>query len=130
MPTPMLLDDLSEKITDLTRRLEAADVWFAHHQYLTNGDPCPVEKCALCRKGDPPYGDDHPLFKTAATRVDLISRELGELTGIAWSMGYQWDGSRMAHYGDERPQPPATLFGPPEPRPFTTTQVQNLDDYE
>lgn len=123
-------DQLAERLADLTSRLAKADDFFGHHQSLTNGDPCPVASCAHCRKGDPPFTEDHPTFRTAAERVTVIVRELGEFTGMAWSLGYQWDGERLVPYGDERPEPPATLFEPASPAAFAGTQVIDLSDFE
>lgn len=123
-------DQMAERLGDLSARLAKADEFFGHHQSLANGDPCPVTSCAHCRKGGPPFTEDHPTFRTAAERVDRIVHELGELTGIAWSLGYQWDGDRLVPYGDSRPEPPVCLFTAAPSEPFTKTQVQNLDDLE
>lgn len=127
MRDPSARDQLAERLKDLSERLAKADDFFGHHQSLANNDPCPVESCAHCRKGGPPFTDEHPTFRTASERVALIVSELGEITGIAWSLGYQWDGEQLVPYGDERPEPPISLFHS-DPKAFTGTQVQEFGE--
>lgn len=123
------VEGLSERLADLSDRLAKADDFFAHHQGIANEGACPVTECPPCKRGAPLLTENDAMFRTAVDRVGAISCELGELTGIAWSLGYQWDGVRLVPYGDERPDPPISLF-PSEPPAFAGTQVQNLDDLE
>lgn len=102
-------EQLNERLADLSGRLAKADDFFAHHQGIANEGKCPVAGCMPCKRATPLLTDSDPMFRTAVDRVEAISRELGELTGIAWSLGYQWDGERLVPYGDERPDPPVAL---------------------
>jgi len=123
------VEGLRERLTDLSDRLAKADDFFAHHQGIANEGKCPVSECAPCKRNAPLLTENDAMFRTAVDRVGTISRELGEITGIAWSLGYQWDGLRLVPYGDERPDPPLSPF-PTEPLAFTGTQVQDLSDLE
>lgn len=65
----MSVTELSNQLRDLAERLDRADDFFAKN------------------------GPEHPRFEEAAARVDRVVREIGEVAGQLWSLGYEWNGS-------------------------------------
>jgi len=83
------LGPLRERMVDLAARLERADAFFAKN------------------------GPEHRQYQEAAKRADAIAKEIDEVTGALWSLGYTWNGSQVVMRDDDDPTPNFTP--PPTP---------------
>lgn len=103
---------LTTELAEATRRIHAADKWFSEN------------------------GPEHPQWKEAGRRVDVVTKQLGLLTGRAYELGLYWDGEKLVPWADAMnptaitPQKVAAHFKGEVREPWQGTQVQDLSDME